>query len=122
LVDDSAFFRNLLVPVLRVNGYEVTAVEGSDAVLALMADDDEFDVIVSDIEMPGMNGFDLAQRIRAGGRWQTLPMIALSSHASQRDFERGREVGFTDYVAKFDRDSLLQTLAAVLGDVRRAAA
>lgn len=122
LVDDSAFFRNLLAPLLRVNGYDVTTVDNADAVLALMEGSEEFDVIVSDIEMPGMSGFDLAQRIRAGGRWQAMPMIALSSHASQRDFERGHEVGFTDYVAKFDRESLLQTLASVLGDTRRAAA
>jgi len=40
--------------------------------------------------------------------------VALSSHATERDFERGREVGFTDYVAKFDRDALLQTLAQTL--------
>ena len=111
LVDDSPFFRNLLVPLLSVSGYEVTAVESVDRALNLREQGVDFDVIISDIEMPGMNGFEFAAAVRADGRWQVTPMVALSSHATEKDFERGREVGFTDYVAKFDRESLLETLA-----------
>ena len=61
-----------------------------------------------------MNGFEFAEAVRHDGPWSGLPMVALSSHATEQDFERGREVGFTDYVAKFDRDALLQTLAQTL--------
>jgi two-component system, chemotaxis family, sensor kinase CheA len=123
LVDDSAFFRNLLTPLLRVNGYEVTTVESPQEALNLHEAGEDFDAIVSDIEMPVMNGFEFARRVRTdpGGRWREVPMIALSSHATPRDFERGRQVGFTDYVAKFDREALLQTLAQTLGEARAAA-
>ncbi|WP_445681905.1 hybrid sensor histidine kinase/response regulator [Radicibacter daui] len=123
LVDDSAFFRNLLAPLLKVNGYDVTAVESPMEALGLHEQGEDYDVIVTDIEMPGMSGFDFARKIRgdAEGRWRTTPMIALSSHATPRDFERGREVGFTDYVAKFDREALLQTLLQTLGEARAAA-
>ncbi|OIQ91275.1 chemotaxis protein CheA [mine drainage metagenome] len=114
LVDDSPFFRNLLTPLLSVAGYDVVAVDGADRALALREAGDVFDVIISDIEMPGMNGFDFANAVRAEGRWAGVPMVALSSHATERDFERGREVGFNDYVAKFDRDALLQTLMQTL--------
>jgi two-component system chemotaxis sensor kinase CheA len=114
LVDDSPFFRNLLTPLLSVAGYEVICVDSPEKALSLREAGDQFDAIISDIEMPGMNGFDFAQAVRSEGQWTLVPMVALSSHATERDFERGREVGFTDYVAKFDRDALLQTLAHTL--------
>ena len=121
LVDDSPFFRNLLTPLLSVAGYEVVAVESADRALALREQGEDFDVIISDIEMPGMNGFEFASAVRADGRWQVVPMVALSSHATDKDFERGRAVGFTDYVAKFDRDSLLETLAQTVSVQKGAA-
>lgn len=121
LVDDSPFFRNMLTPLLSVAGYDVTAVASASEALALCEQGEDFDAIVSDIEMPGMNGFDFAKTVRANGRWQTVPLVALSSHATQRDLERGRQAGFTDYVAKFDRDALLVTLAQTLSEARGAA-
>jgi two-component system chemotaxis sensor kinase CheA len=111
LVDDSPFFRNLLTPLLTVAGYDVTAVETADAALKLQEDNQPFDAIVSDIEMPGMNGFDFVSSLRSGsGKWSKLPIFAMSSHATPRDIERGRQVGFTDYVAKFNREGLLNAL------------
>ena len=114
LVDDSPFFRNLLTPLLSVSGYVVTTCEGPKEALALMERSEPFDLIVSDIEMPGMSGFDFAEAVRAVPNWASIPMIALSSHATPRDLERGRAVGFTDYVAKFDREALLGALQQVL--------
>ncbi len=114
LIDDSPFFRNLLTPLLSVAGYDVTSVESADKALSLRDSGRDFDIIISDIEMPGMNGFEFAETVRHDGRWSSLPLVALSSRATEQDFERGREVGFTDYVAKFDRDALLQTLAQTL--------
>lgn len=114
LVDDSPFFRNLLTPLLSVAGYQVTAVDGADQALHMREQGAAFDAIISDIEMPGMDGFAFAEAVRADNRWSGTPMVALSSHATQRDFERGREVGFDDYVTKFDRDALLETLKATL--------
>jgi two-component system chemotaxis sensor kinase CheA len=114
LVDDSPFFRNLLTPLLTVAGYEVTAAEDANTALAYCEEGRDFDVIVSDIEMPGMNGFDFAKAVRAS-RWEDVPMVALSSHTSPRDLDRGREAGFNDYVAKDDRDALLQTLSQTIG-------
>lgn len=116
LVDDSPFFRNLLIPLLTVSGYDVTAVESPAQALKLQEDGKDFDIIVSDIEMPGMSGFDFASAVRKGGRWSGVPMVALSSHATPRDLEHGREVGFTDYVAKFNRDALLAALQQNLGN------
>jgi two-component system chemotaxis sensor kinase CheA len=122
LVDDSPFFRNLLTPLLSVAGYDVTAVENAQEALALCEAGEDFDVIVSDIEMPGMSGFDFAEAVRRGSRWQAVPLVALSSHATPRDLDRGRQAGFTDYVAKFDRDALLYTLQQTLSEQKGAEA
>jgi two-component system chemotaxis sensor kinase CheA len=121
LVDDSPFFRNLLTPLLSVAGYQVTTVESGDRALGLCEAGEDFDVIISDIEMPGMNGFEFAAAVKGASRWQNTPLVALSSHATPRDLDRGRAAGFSDYVAKFDRDALLHTLAEQLQAERGAA-
>jgi two-component system chemotaxis sensor kinase CheA len=114
-VDDSAFFRNLLSPLLSVNGYQVVAVDAAEKALALRDRGETFDAIISDIEMPGMDGFAFARAVHGDDRWRTVPMIALSSHASERDFQMGREAGFDDYVVKFDREAVMQVLKSLLG-------
>ncbi len=111
VVDDSQFFRNLLTPLLSVAGWQVQTAASAKEALRLRDQGQEFDVIISDIEMPGMNGFDLAVAIRSEGRWSRVPLVALSARAGDADFARGREVGFSDYVAKYDRDVLVNTLA-----------
>jgi two-component system, chemotaxis family, sensor kinase CheA len=61
-----------------------------------------------------MDGFALARALRAEGPWCDLPLVALTGRAGAEDVERGREAGFTDYVAKFDRAALLDSLAQCL--------
>jgi two-component system chemotaxis sensor kinase CheA len=117
-IDDSAFFRHMLVPVLTAAGYEVTAVETADAALKLREQGRRFDAIVSDIEMPGMDGFAFARAVREDPRWATLPLVALTSRVAEADILRAREAGFTDYVAKFDREALLAGIAQVLATHR----
>ena len=114
LVDDSAFFRNLMKPQLVAVGYEVMAVEDPIAALALRERGMTFDAIISDIEMPKMNGLEFARAVRSEGSWKGLPMIALSSYATETDVERGLEVGFDDYVGKFNRDAIFDTLRRAL--------
>ncbi|MBL4639025.1 MAG: chemotaxis protein CheW [Kordiimonadaceae bacterium] len=114
LVDDSDFFRNMLRPVLTVAGYDVTSVVGGAEGLQLMEDGEVFDVIISDIEMPEMNGFEFAQAVRASDKWSHVPLIALSALASQGDINRGLEAGFDDYIAKFDKETLLRSLSQQL--------
>ncbi len=110
MVDDSSFFRNMLAPFLNVSGFEVFSAKEPSEALALRDKGEMFDIIISDIEMPGMSGFEFAEAVRKEGPWQDTPMIALSSHATQSDIKRGEESGFDNFVAKFDRDMLLEAL------------
>jgi two-component system chemotaxis sensor kinase CheA len=120
LIDDSPFFRNMLTPVLQAAGYQVTAVAGASEALALLQEGRAFDVAITDVEMPEMDGFQFAEALRADPRTGDLPVIALSSEVSAEAVERGRSVGFHDYVAKFDRQGLIAALKEQT-DVGRAA-
>jgi two-component system chemotaxis sensor kinase CheA len=110
LIDDSSFFRNMLTPVLKAAGYEVKALASGAEALALLETDVRFDFVICDIEMPEMNGFEVAKRLRADARTAELRLIALSSLHSPAAIERGREAGFNHYIAKFDRGGLLEIL------------
>jgi two-component system, chemotaxis family, sensor kinase CheA len=114
LIDDSPFFRHLVVPALSAAGFDVTAVESPAEALRLRDAGVEFEALISDIEMPDMDGLSFARNVRASGAWTRLPLVALSSRAEPEDVARGREAGFTDYVAKYDRDALLSSLRECL--------
>jgi two-component system chemotaxis sensor kinase CheA len=127
LVDDSAFFRNMLAPVLKAAGYRVrTAPTAQEGLAALRAQ--TFDVVLTDIEMPDMNGFEFAEVIRSDSNLGSMPIIGLSALVSPAAIERGRQAGFHDYVAKFDRPGLIAALkeqtagAAGASELSRAAA
>jgi two-component system chemotaxis sensor kinase CheA len=121
LVDDAPFFRNMLAPVLKAAGYAVTSVASAPEGLALLQAGSRFDIILTDIEMPGMNGFDLARAVRGDPRTAQLPIIGLSSLVCAEAIERGREVGLYDYVAKFDRQGLIAALKEQTADMEHAA-
>jgi two-component system chemotaxis sensor kinase CheA len=80
-----------------------------------------FDVVLTDIEMPDMNGFEFAETIRADQHLHAMPIIALSSMVSPAAIERGRLAGFHDYVAKFDRPGLIAALKEQTAELNRAA-
>ena len=115
LIDDSPFFRNMMAPLLSVAGYEVTSLESAVEALELLEQGEQFDVIVSDIEMPDMSGFEFAEKIRSNSDYSQTPLVALSSHATADDINRGEEAGFQKYVAKFDRETLLSTINETVG-------
>ena len=114
LVDDSEFFRQLTVPMLGAAGFRVTALASATEALRLRDTGVMFDAIVSDIEMPEMDGVQFARAVRANGSWAELPLIAMTAHADMEHARIGREAGFTDYVAKFEREALVASLRANL--------
>ena len=110
LVDDSAFFRNMLAPLLSASGYSVTLAESGKQALSLRDSGAQFDIIVSDIEMPDMDGIAFAQNVCSDPAWKDTPIIALSSHTAPHIIEKSRQAGFVDFVGKFDREGLIESI------------
>ncbi|MEO1496845.1 MAG: hybrid sensor histidine kinase/response regulator [Planctomycetota bacterium] len=116
LAEDSGFFRNQVKAVFETAGYRVS--DHEDGRLAwdyLDANSNDFDIVVTDIEMPNMNGFELCQRVKGDPRFASMPVIALTSLAGAADIQRGIEVGIDDYQIKMDRDKLLNSLKNFAG-------
>ncbi len=112
VVDDSITTRTLEKNILEAAGYEVKlAIDGEQA-LAVLVTDGLPDLIVSDINMPRLDGFGLTQRIRQDERYADIPVILVTSLDSPADKARGIEVGADAYIVKssFDQNNLLETI------------
>ena len=115
LAEDSDFFRTQLRRFLEDDGYSVLdAADGAIAWNLLQQHPEKVNLVVTDIEMPNMNGLDLTRHIRSDGRVSHLPVIALSSLASDEDMAQGRNAGVDDYQIKLDRDALMGRVHSLL--------
>ncbi|MCX7860402.1 MAG: hybrid sensor histidine kinase/response regulator [Chloroflexus sp.] len=116
VVDDSFTTRELLRSILQSAGYEVTAaIDGADALDRLRST--AYDLVVSDIEMPRVDGFTLTTRIRRELALSDLPVVLITSLASEEHRRRGLEAGAQAYIVKsqFNQDSLLKVIQQLLG-------
>jgi two-component system chemotaxis sensor kinase CheA len=111
LAEDSTFFRKQVKSMVEERGYEV--IDCEDGLVAwerLVNEGLDIDIVITDIEMPNLNGFELCQRIKQSSEWGHLPVIALTSLAGASDMQRGIDVGIDDYQIKMDREQLLASL------------
>jgi two-component system, chemotaxis family, sensor kinase CheA len=107
--------------VLTASFHKVRVAVNAQEGLAALRSNHTFDVVLTDIEMPDMNGFEFAETIRADNNLSTMPIIALSSLTSPAAIERGRQAGFHDFVAKFDRPGLIAALKEQTAETSKAA-
>ncbi len=115
LAEDSKFFRAQVKHFIEEAGYRVIEAEdGAEALHYLEAHPESIDLVVTDIEMPNMDGYALASRIKADGRFSHLKIIALTSLAGEEDVAKGREAGIDDYQIKLDKEKLLQGISRSL--------
>jgi two-component system chemotaxis sensor kinase CheA len=121
LIDDSAFFRDMLGPVLRAAGYRVGSVDSAREALGLLHTGQRYDALLVDTDMPELDGFAFARALRADVALRGLPLIALSATLSAAEIERSRDAGFQDHVAKFDRIGLIAALRGQTAAFSRAA-
>jgi two-component system chemotaxis sensor kinase CheA len=115
VVEDSITARALLKNILESAGYDVkSAVDGLDAYTMLRAED--FGLVVSDVDMPRMNGFELTTKIRSDKRLAELPVILVTALDSREDRERGIDVGANAYIVKssFDQSNLLEVIKRLI--------
>ncbi|SEG63289.1 two-component system, chemotaxis family, sensor kinase CheA [Methylobacterium sp. 190mf] len=114
LVDDSAFFRDMLSPVLKAAGYQVVTASSAETALSTLQSDPQIEVVVTDLEMPGRSGFDLVAAMRrAEPRVAGLPVIGLTGAIGADAVEKARALAISDLVAKFDRSGLISALAEI---------
>ena len=115
VAEDSITARTLLKNILETAGYQVaTAVDGVDAFT--QARGGEFDLIVSDVDMPRMSGFELTEKIRGDKKLGELPVVLVTALESREDRERGIDAGANAYIVKssFDQSNLLEVIHRLL--------
>ncbi|HEY6873327.1 MAG TPA: hybrid sensor histidine kinase/response regulator [Geobacteraceae bacterium] len=116
VVDDSITTRTMERSILLNHGYRVEiAVSGEDALDKVAAD--RFDLVISDVEMPGINGFELTKRLRNMPEYRDVPVIIVSSLSRDEDKRKAIEAGAQAYIVKgsFEQGALLDTVEALIG-------
>jgi two-component system chemotaxis sensor kinase CheA len=116
VVDDSMTTRTMEQNILEAHGYQVAvAISGPHALERLAAED--FDLVVSDVQMPGMDGFELTARIRQQERTRELPIVIVTSMAAAADRRKGLAAGAQAYIVKgaFEQGLLLETIEHLIG-------
>ena len=121
-VEDTVFFRKAVTIILQKEGHDVTiAVDGKEGVEILNKNPEKFDLIISDIEMPRMNGFELAQAIRSNSKFSRLPLLALSSRADKKYADQGIKAGFNRYLEKLKPGILIEAISDLMDSERKSA-
>ncbi len=115
LAEDSDFFRQQVKRYIEEGGYRVLAGDDGLAAWNLLEEHaNDVRLVVTDIEMPRLDGYGLTKKIKADRRFSHLPIIALSSLASEEDIARGKAVGIDEYQVKLDRERLLEGISCLL--------
>ena len=112
-VDDSATMRMLLLQALRGSGFDVAQADDGLTALDWLAAND-VDVVITDINMPGLDGYGLIEHIRSGHRHRDRPILVLTTESSDEKKERARKAGATGWIVKpFDADKLAAAVRRV---------
>lgn len=114
LAEDTSFFRQLVRGYLESGGFEVMAAENGLQALEVF-NEQEFDLIVSDLEMPVMNGWEFMRKVRGGVRNPRIPALALSSLATDESINAATKSGYDKYEIKMDRGKFLMTVLEMVG-------
>ena len=109
VVEDSKFFNKQICDFVSAAGYTTfSAMDGVEALAVL--EKQSIDLVLTDIEMPNMDGLELTTRIRADLRWAKLPIIALTSVAGEAAEKRGLKAGINEYMIKLDREKTIHNI------------
>lgn len=117
VVEDSRFFRERLAEFNRDAGHDVLTAEDGLLGLALLDKNaDKVDLVLTDIEMPNLDGLEFTRRLRKDPRFAQLPVIAITSLMGEEAEQRGKLAGITEYMIKLDRERIMERVAALLGE------
>lgn len=114
VVDDSPFFRRIEIEAMKDQGFRVIeASNGQEALDKLQSN--EVDIILSDIEMPVMDGYDLAKQVRSKENYKSLPMVAITTKFDDESKAEGEACGFSIYLEKFNKDEVIEAVSRFVG-------
>jgi two-component system chemotaxis sensor kinase CheA len=120
VVDDSNFFRNQIKSFIQQEGYQVVdAEDGEVAWRILQKLGQDISLVVTDMEMPRLDGFELTATIRKDERFSRIPIIAMTTLADDKDMERAKLAGVNEYQLKLDKEKLLDSISALISMKRR---
>lgn len=119
VVDDEVYILHILDFILGAENYDVvTATNGEQALQKVR--DEKPDLVVLDIMMPKLDGYETCRRIKSDPKTKLIPVILLTAKGREVDQKLGREVGASDYITKpFSPSKLIERVQAVLGAVKR---
>ena len=101
--------------LLEEIGLKVTLAENGRKALDILKSGEQFDLIVTDVEMPEMDGWELSRSVRElGGKYSTMPIIAVTTRVSEKDLNKGKEVGFTEHLEKLNKQEMAESISRVL--------
>lgn len=117
LVEDNEINRQLAIELLKESGAEVDiAVNGKEAVTMITAGGTQYDLVLMDVQMPVMDGYEATRLIRSESRFNSLPLIAMTAHAMQEEQEKILQAGMNAHISKpIDAQTMLRTIGSFLG-------
>ncbi|MCA1945963.1 MAG: response regulator [Desulfovibrio sp.] len=116
IVDDSKTVRNLVAFILKKEGYKVTAAENGLDGLEKLYSMEQVDLIISDINMPKMDGFTFIKQVREQALYRDLPIVVLSTEGQEKDIQQGLQLGANLYMVKpAQPEKLLRNVKMLLG-------
>ena len=113
LIDDSPFFRKFVPPIMLKHGIDVTIAEGSEKAFDIMSHN-KFDVIVTDINMPQIDGVEFCRLCRQEDRYKEIPIIALSANMNNGIIEKHEKIGFNAFVSKANIDEIIGAINDII--------
>ncbi|MFK8138208.1 MAG: response regulator, partial [Bdellovibrionales bacterium] len=112
IVEDSPLFRKMAIDIVKSAGYNFEVCNDGREALDLLKKRgiESFDIVLSDIEMPRMTGFELVEAIRSEDNLKDIPMIALTTRYDESDIKKGLSLGFNNYLEKFKKEEILNAI------------
>jgi two-component system chemotaxis response regulator CheY len=117
IVDDSKTIRNLVAFIMKKEGFKVTMAEdGMDGLEKLYSSPDHVDLIISDINMPRMDGFTFIKTVREQEAYRDVPIVVLSTEGKEHDIQQGLQLGANLYMVKpAQPDKMMKNIRMLLG-------
>lgn len=117
IAEDSQLHQKLLQNTLEPLGVQYKIFDnGRDALKGIM--ESQYDLIITDIEMPHMNGFDMVDEIRKSGKYNDTPIVAITTRVSDKDLDRGKQVGINTHLEKLDKKQVSDVVSNFLNQIK----